>query len=72
MSDPRLRRHAFGFLEVVDRPTPEALSEYYAQAYFQNAIQGDFPIDLFLAHEGSNYVADRSRGSQAPSGPLDA
>lgn len=36
MNDPRLRRHALGFLEVVDRPTPRALSEYYAQAYFQN------------------------------------
>jgi 2-polyprenyl-3-methyl-5-hydroxy-6-metoxy-1,4-benzoquinol methylase len=36
MNDPRLRRHAFGFLEVVARPTPEALSEYYAKTYFQN------------------------------------
>jgi len=29
------------------------------------AIQGDFPIDLFLAHEGSNYVADRAQGPVA-------
>ncbi|SEL63351.1 class I SAM-dependent methyltransferase, partial [Ectothiorhodospira marina] len=29
------------------------------------ALQGDFPIDLYLAHEGSNYVADRSRGPAA-------
>lgn len=29
------------------------------------ALQGDFPIDLFLAHPGSNYVADRSRGPAA-------
>ncbi|WP_419908433.1 class I SAM-dependent methyltransferase [Hoeflea sp.] len=28
-------------------------------------IQADFPIDLFLAHEGSNYVRDRSRGAAA-------
>lgn len=28
-------------------------------------LQGDFPIDLFLAHEGSNYVADRARGPAA-------
>ncbi len=42
MNDPRLRRHEFGFLEVVDRPTSEALSEYYAQAYFQNAASSSF------------------------------
>lgn len=42
MNDPRLRQHEFGFLEVVDRPTPEALSEYYAQAYFQNAASSSF------------------------------
>lgn len=29
------------------------------------AMHGDFPIDLFLAHPGSNYVADRSRGPAA-------
>ena len=29
------------------------------------AVQGDFPIDFYLAHEGSNYVVDRSRGSAA-------
>jgi 2-polyprenyl-3-methyl-5-hydroxy-6-metoxy-1,4-benzoquinol methylase len=29
------------------------------------AIQGDFPIDLFLAHPGSNYVSDRSLGPAA-------
>lgn len=33
--DPRLRRHAFGFLEVIDRPTPEALRDYYARTYYQ-------------------------------------
>lgn len=42
MNDPRLRRHEFGFLEVVDRPTPEALSEYYAQTYFQNEASSSF------------------------------
>lgn len=40
MNDPRLRRHPFGFLEVVDRPTPEALSDYYAQTYFQSEASG--------------------------------
>jgi 2-polyprenyl-3-methyl-5-hydroxy-6-metoxy-1,4-benzoquinol methylase len=28
-------------------------------------IQGDFPIDLFLSHPGSNYVNDPSKGSDA-------
>ena len=28
-------------------------------------IQGDFPIDWYLAHQGSNYVIDRSRGPAA-------
>jgi 2-polyprenyl-3-methyl-5-hydroxy-6-metoxy-1,4-benzoquinol methylase len=28
-------------------------------------LQADFPIDLFLAHPGSNYVADRSKGGAA-------
>ncbi|MEX6504817.1 class I SAM-dependent methyltransferase [Jiella sp. M17.18] len=29
------------------------------------ALLADFPVDLFLAHPGSNYVADRSRGPAA-------
>lgn len=36
MNDPRLRPHPLGFLEVVERPTPEQLAEYYAENYFQN------------------------------------
>lgn len=36
MTDERLRRNALGFLEVVDRPTPQELTEYYAQVYYQN------------------------------------
>ncbi|GGE00164.1 class I SAM-dependent methyltransferase [Rhizobium anhuiense] len=35
MTDPRLRRHPFGFLEVVDRPSPEALAAYYTETYYQ-------------------------------------
>ncbi|MDA4848648.1 class I SAM-dependent methyltransferase [Hoeflea poritis] len=33
-------------------------------------MQADFPIDLFLAHEGSNYVRDRSKGPAAHSARL--
>ena len=29
------------------------------------ALQGDFPIDLYLAHAGSNYIADPSQGPRA-------
>ncbi|MEH6518706.1 MAG: class I SAM-dependent methyltransferase [Halioglobus sp.] len=35
MSDPRLKRHRLGFLEVVDRPTSEELSSYYSEMYYQ-------------------------------------
>ena len=33
--DPRLRRHPYGFLEIIDRPSPEALGRYYADTYYQ-------------------------------------
>lgn len=33
-------------------------------------IQGDFPIDLFLSHPGSNYVLDRKQGADAHSARL--
>lgn len=29
------------------------------------ALQGDFPIDIYLAHKGSNYVNDKSLGPEA-------
>ena len=40
MTDPRLKRHPLGFLEVVDRPTPERLAAYYAEAYYQAERSG--------------------------------
>ncbi len=40
MVDPRLRRHALGFLEVTDRPTAKELGEHYAKAYYQNEHSG--------------------------------
>jgi SAM-dependent methyltransferase len=36
MHDPRLRRHELGFLEVVDKPSPQALAAYYEKTYYQN------------------------------------
>lgn len=41
MSDPRLKRHPLGFLEVVDRPTQEDLAAYYAEKYYQSE-QGNY------------------------------
>ncbi|MEH6588501.1 MAG: class I SAM-dependent methyltransferase [Halioglobus sp.] len=35
MSDPRLKRHPLGFLEVIERPAPEELASYYAETYYQ-------------------------------------
>lgn len=35
MTDPRLKRHELGFLEVADKPTAEQLKAYYAELYYQ-------------------------------------
>lgn len=36
MNDPRLRYHELGFLEVIDPPSEEELSRYYAERYYQS------------------------------------
>ncbi|VVN09667.1 Ubiquinone biosynthesis O-methyltransferase [Pseudomonas fluorescens] len=79
MNDPRLRRHELGFLEVVDRPTPQALSDYYAQAYFQTAASSSFRqsysdeelevIELRIAQKASQ--ARSLRGDDQPGSLLD-
>jgi len=35
VNDVRLRRHTLGFLEAVDRPSAQELSEFYAKTYYQ-------------------------------------
>src|SRR3546814_2738841 len=48
MNDPRLRRHPLGFLEVVDRPSPEELSDYYARTYYQterSSFRREYPLE---------------------------
>lgn len=35
LSDPRLRRHPLGFLQVANTPSPEELKAYYADLYYQ-------------------------------------
>ncbi len=53
---------------------PDHISYFTADSLRQTAaatgwavrdLQGDFPVDFFLAHEGSNYVADREKGPSA-------
>lgn len=53
---------------------PDHISYFTAESLWRTAtatgwamreLQGDFPIDLFLAHESSNYVADRAKGPAA-------
>ena len=36
MNDPRLRQHSLGFRELAEKPSPEALADYYARNYYQN------------------------------------
>jgi hypothetical protein len=44
MTDPRLRRQPLGFLEVVNRPSAQELSAYYADLYYQTE-RGSFRRD---------------------------
>lgn len=41
--DQRLRQHALGYWEVVDRPSPSDLQAYYANKYYQQA-QGSYEL----------------------------
>jgi 2-polyprenyl-3-methyl-5-hydroxy-6-metoxy-1,4-benzoquinol methylase len=36
--DPRLKKHPYGFWEVVQRPTPGELQKYYADKYYQTEV----------------------------------
>ena len=37
INDLRLKKHNFGFYEIVDKPTQEELNAYYAEKYYQEA-----------------------------------
>ena len=41
--DSRLKRHPLGFWEIIDKPTPHELREYYAKKYYQEA-RGSYEI----------------------------
>lgn len=36
MKDERLKLNQLGFYEVIDRPSPLDLADYYSNQYFQN------------------------------------
>lgn len=78
MTDPRLRRHPLGFLEVVDRPTPVELSDYYAKQYYQTERSGyrhsysaleRSVIEQRVAHRSEH--AHGLRGDRSPARLLD-
>ncbi len=35
--DSRLKQHALGFWEIINKPTPDELQQYYAEKYYQEA-----------------------------------
>ena len=50
-------------LSYFTRPSFETTAK--ATNWAVRDMQGDFPVDLFLSHIGSNYVADRGQGPAA-------
>jgi len=78
MNDPRLKRHALGFLEVVSRPTEAELSDYYAKAYYQeekSSFRKCYPaeelavVELRIAQRGAR--ARELLGREGPGSLLD-
>ncbi|MBF9032826.1 methyltransferase domain-containing protein [Rhodobacterales bacterium HKCCE2091] len=78
MMDKRLRRHEYGFLELVDPPSDAELADYYANKYYQSetgSYRKTYPpeelraIDLRVTLRAA--AADRLRGSTTPGRMLD-
>ena len=42
--DSRIRKHVLGFWEIVDKPTPQELRQYYADKYYQEA-KGSYELE---------------------------
>lgn len=42
--DQRLKRHQFGFWEIVEKPTSDELQQYYADKYYQQA-KGSYELE---------------------------
>lgn len=76
--DPRLKRHALGFLQVENLPTPEELAAYYSRQYYQSE-QGNYrksyPEEerrfLNLKIEQKAALVDELRANRPPGRLLD-
>lgn len=78
INDARLQRHELGFLEVVNKPSPDELKAYYHERYYQTE-QSNYRkqysedelrfLDLKVAQKAA-IVAD-IRGTNAPGSVLD-
>ena len=67
-----LRLNEFGFFEVKDKPTPEALRDYYAQRYYQENLttyQTEYSAEELEHIEGKlrlrHHVAEQLRPANA-------
>lgn len=78
MNDPRLRYNELGFLEVIDPPSEEELSRYYAERYYQSE-QGSYRreyseqeyryISIKIAQKAG--IVESIRGTSEPGALLD-
>ena len=66
-----LRQNEFGFYEIKDKPTPEALRDYYAQRYYQENLttyQPEYPAEELEHIEGKlrlrHWVLAQLRGDK--------
>lgn len=67
VEDSRLTRNTLGYLEVIDKPSPEELQQYYAQQYYQeerSSYRKTYSADelTFITHkiEQKHYLVERS------------
>ncbi|MEM7615666.1 MAG: class I SAM-dependent methyltransferase, partial [Pseudomonadota bacterium] len=76
--DERLRRHEYGFLELASPPDDQALTDYYAQKYYQSE-QGNYRKSypeaelaaIQLRTDLRAHHADQLRGTDQPGRLLD-
>ena len=68
-----LRLNEYGFYEVIEKPSPAELSDYYAKRYYQEGLttyQAAYPPEELAHIEGKlrlrHWVLEQLRGSAAP------
>ncbi|WP_210515925.1 class I SAM-dependent methyltransferase [Hymenobacter terricola] len=73
-----LRLNEFGFYEIKDKPTPAALSDYYAKRYYQENLttyQPEYPAEELEHIEGKlrlrHWVLEQLRGASGSGAFLD-